>query len=262
MKRYHILCWGLPLIIVIIMFGTSTTAESTGYSCTSGVESTRDRYIKKDGGVAFIFVNLSLYLLPLVIVQIFNVYVFRFLSKTLRYMPTVNDLQQKFTRYLLVVIITKAVFIISRFKNIVAPENQSLALTVVMLLGPPIQGLGDFFIYQSSREGRELYRHTQLVSHSTHSTNSSTNSTALMLATPHTPTHSPMTAQIMKYRDDDGEETDLKGSLELNSRVRLERSFSNTSRDNLNNDNTSSTLESDDMNLVDNHSVVENECFL
>jgi hypothetical protein len=36
MKRYHILCWGLPLIIVIIMFGTSTTAESTGYSCTSG----------------------------------------------------------------------------------------------------------------------------------------------------------------------------------------------------------------------------------
>jgi hypothetical protein len=66
----------------------------------------------------------------------------------------------------------------------------------------------------------------------------------------------------MRYRDEDGKEAVLKGLLELNPRVRLERSFSNTSRDNLNNDNTSSTLASDDMNLVDNHSVVENECFL
>lgn len=136
MKRYHICCWGLPFIIVIIMFGTSTSAESTGYSCISGIESTRDRFIKKD---AFIFINLLLYFLPLVIVQIFNVYVFRFLSKTLRYMPTVNDVQRKFTRYLLVVIITKAVFIISRYKIIVDPENQSLPFTVVMLLGPPLQ---------------------------------------------------------------------------------------------------------------------------
>jgi Slime mold cyclic AMP receptor len=156
MIRYHILCWGLPLMIVGVMFATSTPI-STGYPCAPSPSAIAVPGQNYESPVLpttawLIIIQLALYVAPLVATEGFNLYVFRFLVNTLRRMPASNDLLTRFSKYLAVVLGARIVLLLQRLIFIISPDTQMYPLLFFAALGPPLQGLGDYFILQSSKE--------------------------------------------------------------------------------------------------------------
>jgi hypothetical protein len=160
--------------------------------------------------------HIVVYFVPLLLVELFNLYVFRFLAKTLGNLPRSNELLIRFTRYLVVVIAIKAVFLVTRLKSIVAPGNREFVLLAFVVAGPPLQGLGDYLIYTG---GREQNRFAQINSHEG---NSSTHSALALTSIRHGETDAGNDDAFMRSsstrggRDDDDEE-DGRGGISWNS---------------------------------------------
>lgn len=209
MKVYHGICWGVPGFTAILMLLTSTVAP-TGYLCslhtsTFRLNTTGTRVTMDDVQLAM---HIVVFFVPLLLVELFNLYVFRFLAKTLRNLPRSNELLIRFTRYLVVVIAIKAVFLVTRMKSIVAPDNRGLVLLVFVVAGPPLQGLGDYLIYSG---GREQNRFAQINSHEG---NSSTHSALALTSVRHSDTDTGNDDAFMRssstrggHDDDDEEES-------------------------------------------------------
>jgi len=92
---YHVICWGVPLLSVIAMlyFGRVGAIEGIGNaSCWLILDSYED-------GVSLISVAISFVLiLPLAVVEIYNVTVFRFFARTLQHIPSSGRLLDRFKR--------------------------------------------------------------------------------------------------------------------------------------------------------------------
>ncbi len=114
MKRYHGMCWGVPAGTTVLMLLTSTLAP-TGYACAlqvTGTTATAAAAATTSLGSAGATLNATefqiavavlVYFLPLLLVEFFNLYVFRFLANTLRNLPRSNEMMLRFTRYVCVV---------------------------------------------------------------------------------------------------------------------------------------------------------------
>jgi Slime mold cyclic AMP receptor len=153
MIRYHILCWGLPLLVTSVMVWTSTPT-STGYPCDDSQVGALDREESAifSASVLLMIFQIGLYVLPLLAAEGFNLFVFRFLINTLRRMPASSELLTRFSKYLAVVLSTRIILLLQKLIYIIAPNTQIYLLLFFAAVGPPLQGLGDYFILQSSRE--------------------------------------------------------------------------------------------------------------
>ena len=110
MKTYHGLCWGIPAGTTVLMLLTSTVAP-TGYWCAlqvNGSSTAAAAATTSLGGTGAAALNATefqlavavlVYFLPLLLVEFFNLYVFRFLANTLRNLPRSNEMMLRFTRY-------------------------------------------------------------------------------------------------------------------------------------------------------------------
>jgi hypothetical protein len=86
MLKYHLLCWGVPLVLMLIQLFTSISPDEESYSCNIVMTNLPSWFA------------LCIYIIPLFITEMYNISVFRFLAKTLRQIPLGNDLLNKFTR--------------------------------------------------------------------------------------------------------------------------------------------------------------------
>lgn len=135
MIRYHLICWGLPALSVLFTAAVSSPKECGQVSDKS-------------------WVNVLLYLLPLIVLEAYNIHVFRFLARTLRQMPLAEGdaVFSRFKRYLYIVVWTRAMFLLNRgqmlFPEMSGGEVASLVLVLISSLGAPLQGLGDAAIFR------------------------------------------------------------------------------------------------------------------
>jgi hypothetical protein len=89
MLLYHCICWGIPLLSVIIMIASSSVGKA-GYSCF---------IVSPPISSSFFWLGMFFYILPLFVIEIYNIYVFQFLAKMLRQIPSSEHLLHRFTRY-------------------------------------------------------------------------------------------------------------------------------------------------------------------
>jgi len=152
MLRYHMLCWGLPFLSTLFMLATQSAGPSGSHFCWIATD------LDDNDSVLPLSAAIVLYLLPLVIVEIYHLVVFRFLAKTLGQIPTSGLLLRKFTRVLAILIGSKTVFLLARTLRIFVPSNTIFAIGVFSVLGAPLQGLSDYLIFKDSRNeaGSEL----------------------------------------------------------------------------------------------------------
>lgn len=135
MIRYNLICWGIPAVSVLI-----TAAVSSPQECGQVSEK--------------LWANAMFYLLPLIALEAYNIYVYRFLAKTLRLMPMAEGdaVFNRFKRYMFIVVWTRAMFLLNRgqvlFPGFSGNETATLALVLVSSLGAPLQGLGDAAIFR------------------------------------------------------------------------------------------------------------------
>ena len=157
----------------------SSSLGKAGYSCF---------IVSPPISSSFFWLGMFFYILPLFIIEIYNIYVFQFLAKMLRQIPSSEHLLQRFTRYcavhvilpglrvqlsfslfyvqcpmyrwyinrfLTVVITTKALLLLNRMQGYVtvsvAGSRVGFFLSLFMAAGAPLQGLGDFIIYRVGR---------------------------------------------------------------------------------------------------------------
>ena len=155
MFRYHILCWGLSLIPII----SSTLLSASGpYSNTCWIITSN----ATNSSNLSLYSALLIYILPLLLCEAYNIHVFRFLANTLKRIPNGNALLNRFTRYLSIVIGTKALYLLTRIAMLFAPLSSagssssiwSLILSILVVISGPIQGCGDFIIFRDSQGRR------------------------------------------------------------------------------------------------------------
>jgi len=162
MFRYHVLCWGLSLlpIILLILSSSSGPYSNTCWITTSEASSPYNSSV--NASTLPLYSVLLIYILPLLLCEAYNIHVFRFLASTLKRIPNGNALLNRFTRYLSIVIGTKALYLITRIAMLFAPLSSvssssstgSLILSILIIIGGPIQGCGDFIIFRDSQGRR------------------------------------------------------------------------------------------------------------
>eukprot|EP00607_Mallomonas_marina_P008830 CAMPEP_0182419316 /NCGR_PEP_ID=MMETSP1167-20130531/3773_1 /TAXON_ID=2988 /ORGANISM="Mallomonas Sp, Strain CCMP3275" /LENGTH=333 /DNA_ID=CAMNT_0024594155 /DNA_START=770 /DNA_END=1772 /DNA_ORIENTATION=+ len=100
-----------------------------------------------------IFAKMLFYLLPLVLVELYNVYVLQYLARALRGLPQEfgGQLLTRFRRYLVMVIWTRAMFLLHRGQVLFSREGRDMfVLTLVSSLGAPLLGLVDACIFRDA----------------------------------------------------------------------------------------------------------------
>jgi len=142
MLLYHIVCWGLPLTSTLFMLGTSSAGPSGSHLCWVATDK------EYNDSILPLWIAILLYLLPLFLIECYNIYVFRFLAKTLRQIPSANSLLNRLTRYLAIVIGTKFLLLLTRATRLAVPSNIIFAIGVFSITGAPMQGIGDYLIFR------------------------------------------------------------------------------------------------------------------
>lgn len=138
---YHLISWGFPLLSVIIMLATFSNGYS-GHACWLVTTSSSQSY----QSVLPLWAAVLFYLIPLIMIQIFNMYVFRFLFKALRNIPFSKLLLSRFTRSISIVIALKFILLLNRSVLLLLPNHTHFALSVLEVTGYPLQALGDCII--------------------------------------------------------------------------------------------------------------------
>ena len=94
MRFYHFLCWGLPIISLLIMIGTNAFGFiPVGHTCWL----TTIHQVNSNSLLP-LSVAIILYWIPLLFILFYNIYVFRFLLNTLKTIPFAKPLISRFTR--------------------------------------------------------------------------------------------------------------------------------------------------------------------
>ena len=162
MFRYHVLCWGLSLIPIISSILSSASGPYSN-SCWIITSNASNPYNDTSNlSKLSLFSALLIYILPLLFCEAYNIHVFRFLANTLKRIPNGNALLNRFTRYLSIVIGTKAFYLFTRVAILFAPLSSvgsssstwSLILSTLVIISGPIQGCGDFIIFRDSQGRR------------------------------------------------------------------------------------------------------------
>lgn len=147
MMQYHALCWGLPFFSTVFMLATLSAGPSGSHFCWIAT----DR--EDNASVLPLYLAIVLYLLPLALVEVYHLVVFRFLAKTLGQIPTSGILLKKFTRVLTILITTKTLLLLARTLRLFVPANTVFAIGVFSVIGAPLQGLGDYLIFNRAAAG-------------------------------------------------------------------------------------------------------------
>eukprot|EP01041_Mallomonas_annulata_P006730 gene6729-13628_t len=140
MIGYHIFCWGISALAVALSLASGPDIGSI---------SSKSCWVVNDNIPA----KVMLYLLPMILVEGYNIFVFQFIGRTLQRLPTdgADRLFRRFRRYLIVVIWTRGMFLINRGQNLFSHGGKELfALTLLASLGAPLQGLGNAIIFRDS----------------------------------------------------------------------------------------------------------------
>jgi len=124
------------------MLGTSSAGPSGSHLCWVATDRAYNDSILP------LWIAILLYLLPLFLIECYNIYVFRFLAKTLRQIPSADSLLNRLTRYLAIVIGTKFLFLLTRATRLAVPSNTIFAIGVFTITGAPMQGIGDYLIFR------------------------------------------------------------------------------------------------------------------
>ena len=167
MMQYHALCWGLPFCSTVFMLATLSAGPSGSHFCWIAT----DR--EDNASVLPLYLAIVLYLLPLALVEVYHLIVFRFLAKTLGQIPTSGILLKKFTRVLTILITTKTLLLLARTLRLFVPANTVFAIGVFSVIGAPLQGLGDYLIFNRAAAGAAGAAHYEAISSSRGSTGSS-----------------------------------------------------------------------------------------
>ena len=148
MLFYHILCWGGPLLSLAVALGTSSAGPSSSHMCWITVDHSGDNDSELSAGAAVL-----LFVLPLVAVELYLFSTFRWLAKIIKLMPaeSTQALLGRVYKLLAVIVGLKLLFLCTRTLRLLYPQNQSFLLGLLVIVGAPLQGLGDYFIFRSSR---------------------------------------------------------------------------------------------------------------
>jgi hypothetical protein len=144
---YHIICWGVPLVSLIVVITTRSAGPSSSHLCWVTV----DRSGSNDSELP-LYAGLLLFVLPLVLVECYLLWTFRWLARIIRQMPSesTQQLLQRVYTLLAVIVGLKFVFLGTRTIRMLYPENNSFILGMLVIIGAPLQGLGDFYIFRAN----------------------------------------------------------------------------------------------------------------
>ena len=144
MLFYHILCWGIPLLSLVVVMATRSAGPSSSHLCWVTV----DRSGNNDSELP-VFAGLLLFVLPLVLVECYLISTFRWLAKILLQMPSESSqLLSRVYTLLAVIVGLKLVFLSTRTVRMLYPDNTTFFLGFLVIIGAPLQGLGDFYIFR------------------------------------------------------------------------------------------------------------------
>jgi hypothetical protein len=149
---YHILCWGIPLFSLIVVIATRSAGPSSSHLCWVTV----DRSGNNDSELP-LYAGLLLFVLPLVLVECYLIWTFRWLAKIIRQMPSesTQQLLQRVYTLLAVIVGLKLVFLGTRTIRMLYPESNSFFLGMLVIIGAPLQGLGDYYIFRANPANTE-----------------------------------------------------------------------------------------------------------
>lgn len=151
MLRYHILSWGISLVATIIMLSTNSAGPNLGTSCWIVTSSSTFSSPMSSSSLLPLWAATIIYLIPLLLIEAYNAYVFQFLAKTLKHIPAGEDLLSRFTRYLSINLGIKAIFFLARAISLFVPiesADTAFSLYAFVLISMPLQGVGDFAIFR------------------------------------------------------------------------------------------------------------------
>lgn len=144
MLRYHLLCWGLPLVSTIIMLATQSAGPTGSHFCWIVTD------FEDNESILPLSVAVLLYLIPLVAIEMYQLVMFRFLSRTLKQIPGSGALLRKFTRILAILIGTKTLFLLARSVRMLSPSNSAFSVSVFCIIVAPLQGLADYLVFKDT----------------------------------------------------------------------------------------------------------------
>jgi hypothetical protein len=149
--RYHALCWGLPLLLLVVAAGTGSFGDA-GLWC----------WIKP----SFPLTQLLCYYLWLIVVFVFNSVIFVLVVLHMRHdakaAATQNAVTRRLLTYLLVFFFVRCWSVFDRLNDAASPGNPSYALAVLHSIFSPLQGFCNALVYGLTRsvveEWKALFR--------------------------------------------------------------------------------------------------------
>lgn len=152
MLQYHALCWGVPGLSTLLMLATSSAGPSGSHFCWVATDRA------ENDSVLPLSAAIILFLLPLLIVELYHLAVFRFLARTISQIPSAGPLLRRFTRVLALLVGCKTALLLARALRLFVPSNSSFAIGIISVIGAPLQGLGDYLVFKyDEREGELAY---------------------------------------------------------------------------------------------------------
>ncbi len=148
MLMYHIIAWGIPLLSLIVVLATKSAGPSSSHMCWITIDRSDNNDSVLPASVAII-----LFVLPLVLIEFYLVSTFAWLVRLIsRQIPSeiVTQLLGRVRTLLAVVVGMKFVYLGTRAVRLLFPERTILGLEILVVLGAPLQGLGDFLIFRAS----------------------------------------------------------------------------------------------------------------
>lgn len=146
MLVYHCYCWGLPFLSLLIMLATQSAGPASSHVCwvIASRSSSNDSQLSLPSAVL-------LFVLPLIAVELYNVSVFRWLVATIRQLPSaaMRPLLSRVQRLLAVLVGCKLLFLATRCLRLLYPDNSNFLLALLVTMGAPLQGVGDYYIFSS-----------------------------------------------------------------------------------------------------------------
>ena len=148
MLLYHCYCWGLPFLSLLVLLATQSAGPASSHLCWLMI----DRDDSNDSELSLTAAVL-VFVLPLLIVELYNMSVFRWLASTIRQLPSAagtSALLSRVHRLLAIIVGLKFLFLSTRTLRLFYPDNSSGFVGLLVILGAPLQGLGDYYIHAST----------------------------------------------------------------------------------------------------------------
>jgi len=148
MLFYHLLCWGCPLLSLAVVLATSSAGPSSSHMCWITVDHSGDNASELPVGAAVL-----LFVLPLLAVEVYLASTFRWLANVIKLMPaeSTQALLGRVYKLLAVIVGLKLLFLCTRALRLLYPQNTGVFLGFLVVVGAPLQGFGDYYIFRSSR---------------------------------------------------------------------------------------------------------------